>query len=71
MFCVDMAPWQRAVEVRVTCMRTGRGRPFPSQGVVRSLLATGTVLESAAGMFFSNSVRFRVWTMENVVDYLI
>ena len=29
----------------------GRGGYSPSQGVVRSLLATGAVLESTAGMF--------------------
>ena len=45
--------WPPAGEVPVTCLRGGFS---PSQGVVRTLLATGTVLESTAGMFL------RIWS---------
>ena len=46
MFCVDMAAcWRRP------CHVLAWGGIVPARGVVRTLLATGTVLESTAGMF--------------------
>ena len=48
MLVCSVLTWSPAGEVSVTCLRGGFS---PSQGVVRTLLATGTVLESTAGMF--------------------
>ena len=48
--------WSPAGDVPVTCSRGGVfSQPW---GVVRTRLATGTVLESTAGMFFANTVRY-------------
>ena len=46
MFCVDKAPCWRG-----PCYVLAWGGILLARGVVRTLLATGTVLESAAGMF--------------------
>ena len=55
--------WHPAGDVSITCMSQGHSS---SQGLVRSLLVTGTVLESTAGIFlqirsdldiFANTVR--------------
>ena len=46
-----MLTWNPAGDVSVTCMRGGvEGGVLLARGVVRSLLGTGTVLESTAGM---------------------
>ena len=46
MFCVDMAPCWRG-----PCHVLAWGGILLARGVVRALLATGTVLESTPGMF--------------------
>ena len=53
MFCVDMAPcWRRPLSH--ACV----GGIVPARGVVRTLLTTGTVLESTAGMFLRIRSRY-------------
>ena len=46
--------WHPAGDIHVTCMREveGGGGILLARGLVRSLLATGIVLESTVGMFF-------------------
>ena len=47
-----MLTWPLAGAVPVTYLREGGGGGIvPARGVVRTLLASGTVLESTAGMF--------------------
>ena len=55
MFFVDMAPcWRRPCHVLVWGYSPSQG------GVVRTLLATGTVLESTVGMFLRIRSDFEV-----------
>ena len=50
MFCVDMAPcWRRPCHV--LALGVGEGGIVLARGVVRTLLPTGTVLESTEGVF--------------------
>ena len=54
MFCVDTAPcWRHPCHMHVL------GGILPARGVVRSLLATRTVLESTVGMFLQ--IRSDIW----------
>ena len=54
-----MLTWHPAGDVPATCSRGGYSPSWGGGGVVvRCLLATGTVLESTAGMCFGDTVGF-------------